>query len=401
MFVTIKNKFKSLRSGLTHLNQQPIGKAVLAIVLFLDVFILTSIFEGLYDHTRQLVTPYERIPQDCRDIVIDQDWNESNQLSLTAKLASTHYRNSTYNRSYKGLQSIHPICVPIAKKIQAIKSDKELSKQLAALTDVKDELSSVQSDIDDSKGVYDTSLFEVMAKQESKIHDTDSLKNQLSKKINTLNSLTISSEKQESELLQNSKILDLFIEIKASEVFKDELLEDLRTLNFWYPVKRLGMELLFLLPLIIIFFIWNSKSIASNRAYQSLVSSHLLVIVFIPVIFKIIELVYEILPKKFLKNLIEFLESFNLIGLWHYGMMALSIAAAMLLIYIMQKKIFSQEKITQKRIIKGECQSCGIHLPADSQACISCGFAQYKSCHTCNQNTYVFGKHCKECGVSE
>jgi hypothetical protein len=81
MLKKVLNRVKMIRTGLINLNNQPIGKAVLTIVLFLDLFILISIFQGLSDHTSQLATPYEFIPQHCRDIVIDEDWNEDNRLA--------------------------------------------------------------------------------------------------------------------------------------------------------------------------------------------------------------------------------------------------------------------------------------------------------------------------------
>ena len=81
-------------------------------------------------------------------------------------------------------------------------------------------------------------------------------------------------------------------------------------------------------------------------------------------------------------------------------MMGAGIFAALALIYFMQQKIFSQEKLIQKRIIKGQCQNCGIHLPNESNACSVCGFIQFKECGHCHKPTYIQGKYCRECGAS-
>ncbi|WP_354625343.1 hypothetical protein [Psychromonas sp. MME2] len=88
MLINIRNRVNKVKCALTSLNNQPIGKSVLVIVLFLDLFILMSIFQGLDDHTSQLTTPYEYVPQYCRDIVIDEAWNESNRLIHTAKMVA-------------------------------------------------------------------------------------------------------------------------------------------------------------------------------------------------------------------------------------------------------------------------------------------------------------------------
>jgi hypothetical protein len=390
-----------MRVSLTELNNQKIGKTVLVIVLFLDVFILTSIFQGLSDHTRQLVTPYEFIPQHCRDIVIDNEWNEGNRLLRTATITSKHRGSYSYINRGDSLAEVHPVCEPISTLIISIQNDRALSQRLTSYIEHRDQTAEAKSEFERSKGAYDTSLLEVIANKNSTSESTIALKIQTSELTGKLNSLAENSAASVSLLSQNSLIIEFFSVIENSKQNRDRLLEDLRELNFWYPVKRLGMEMIFLMPLILIFFLWNSKSITANRPYQRLVSSHLLIVVFIPVIFKVIELVYGILPRKFLDNLFDFLESFNLVGLWHYTMMAASIGAALALIYIMQKKIFSQQKITQKRIAKGDCQNCGTHLPASNSACSSCGFKQFRQCSHCHKDTYVYGIYCIECGISE
>jgi hypothetical protein len=158
------------------------------------------------------------------------------------------------------------------------------------------------------------------------------------------------------------------------------------------------MQLLFLLPLLGVFYFWNSLSIKNNRGLQTLVTSHLMGVSFVPILCKIIETVYDIIPKKLLKRLIDLLESLNLVAIWHYLVMALAIGATLFLIYIFQKKLFSREKLIERRISKGDCQQCGKRLPACSRACPFCGSAQFKSCPSCNQPMHVQGKFCKECG---
>jgi predicted RNA-binding Zn-ribbon protein involved in translation (DUF1610 family) len=158
------------------------------------------------------------------------------------------------------------------------------------------------------------------------------------------------------------------------------------------------MEMLFLLPLLGVFYLWNARSIARGKSFQTLVSSHLLVVVCIPVVLKIMELAYDIVPRRFLRQLIELLESLKLVAIWHYLLIGGAVLAALALIYLFQKKLFSRERLMQRRIAKSQCQACGQHLAAGSRHCPACGAAQFRTCSHCGQPTHVHGRYCTACG---
>jgi hypothetical protein len=179
---------------------------------------------------------------------------------------------------------------------------------------------------------------------------------------------------------------------------RERLKSDLRTLNFWFPLEKLGMQFLFLLPLFAAFYFWNSASIRRDWKVQTLVSSHLLVVSFVPIFCKIIETVYDIIPKHLLEKMLDLLVSLNLVAIWHYLIIAFSVGAALFLIYVFQKKLFSHEKMLEKRIGKGLCQNCGKSLPAAAMSCPFCGFGQFKTCAHCNHPTHVYARYCRECG---
>ncbi len=401
------SKVTKIKHNLSSLDDKPIGKAALVILFLLDVFILVSIFDGLSDHTRQLTHPSQVIPQVCRDIVIEGEWSETNRLSKLAGIVSL-YRDNHYlqdERRRAELSDKHPDCESITNMLLAIENDGIVAGKLSEWLNIKREISQLNATLKQVNSAYDTSLLEDIAGQNQRAVSShqnakvESLRRDFSLKTNRLNQLVAKQGGLESSLSQNENVTALFGFVNnVTEEGRGNLRDDLRQLNFWYPVKRLGMEMIFLLPLFIIFYWWNRKSLAANRPFQSLVSSHLLVIVFIPVLFKIAELIYDIIPKTFLKQFIELLVSLKLVALWHYLMMALIILTALALIYFFQKKLFSQEKLLEKRISKGQCQDCGKHLPANTAACPFCGFEQFKSCTHCNKPTYVFSTFCKECG---
>lgn len=398
----IQTKAARIRHNLTSLDNQAIGKAALTVIIFLDLFILISIFDGLEDHTRQLTKPGQFIPQYCRDIVIEGDWNKTNRLTRLARVVSrSRGRYYTPARDEKLLER-HPVCEPITKLFLSIEKDNGLSENLKVLLRTRDEIKQLNSELSRTKGAYDTSLLEKMANQEKSSTRSESLKKDIAHKTESVNSLVKKKELLESSLIQDKRISKLFAIIESiSSSDRDKLRDELRQENFWYPVKRLGMEMIFLVPLFLVFYFWNARSISGHRPFQTLISSHLLVVVFIPVFFKVIELVYDIIPKKLLKQIIELLESLKLVALWHYFLIGISILVALGLVYFFQKKLFSREKLLEKRISKGLCQDCGKRLPAGAAACPFCGFEQYKDCGHCQKPTYVHGKFCRQCGQAD
>jgi len=400
MFATLKNRFATIKSNLTSLDSQPLSKASLIIILFLDIFILISIFDGLEKHTRQISAPDDYIPYSCREIVINRDWNPTSRIgNLSAIILS--YNNSYYPID-ENRKELHPVCEPYLDHLDRMKNNRELLAFFEDRGRFDREAQVLQREITNLKGAYDTALLETIAKQKTGQANIDAIQQDVQGKSDNLNTLRGQIAALEQKINGDGQVRQFWGKLEnLQQADREKLKADLRTMYFWHPVKRLGMQMIFLLPLFAIFSIWNNASIRKNRGTQKLVSSHLLVVSFIPIFFKIIETVYDIIPKKLLKRLIELLESLKLVAIWHYLVIAVAVAAALFLIYIFQKKLFSRDKLMERRIAKGLCQQCGKHLPPGSTACPFCGFVQFRACGSCNQPTPVYGKYCKACGEKQ
>jgi hypothetical protein len=396
-FAKIRDRFAKIKTNLTSLDNQPLSKAALVIILFLDLFILIAIFNGLDQHTRQLSSPDDYIPYSCRDIVINRDWNPTNRIdNLSAVILSY---STSYYRIPEKKKDRHPVCAPYLNLLDRIKTDKELGDVFEDRKKFVNEAKDLQREIGNLKGAYDTSLLEAIAKQKEGRANVEKIKKDVQQKTNALNTLKGQIEALELKINGNDKVRALWEKLQGLRgEDRERLKEDLRRLYFWYPVKRLAMQMVFLLPIFVVFYLWNNASIRKSRGVQVLVSSHLLVVSFIPIFFKIIDTIYDIIPKKLLKKIIDLLESLKLVAIWHYLVISLAVAVALFLIYIFQKKLFSREKLIERRISRGQCQNCAKQMPAGSQACPFCGFVQFKICPECNRQTHVYGKYCRECG---
>lgn len=398
MFNTLKNKFGRIKTNLNRVGRdQPLHAFVLVILLFLDLFILVSIFDGLNEHSRQLRSPDEYIPDTCREMVIQGDWNPTKRLDRLSPII--HAYSTSYVQVEVKKERRHPVCGPLLEPIEKIKADPELTKAFEARRNAQTEFKELERKIADLKGAYDTSLLESIARPQGGGPALDSVKKDIREKTVAFNALQNRLTFIDEGINKAEAVRTLWERLESiPEADRDRLKSDLRTMNFWFPLERLGMQLLFLLPLFVVFYYWNTVSLRNNRGVQTLVSSHLLVVSFIPIFFKIVETLYDIIPQKLLKRFIDFLISMNLVAIWHYLIIAVSVAATLLLIYIFQKKVFSRDKQLEKRIAKGLCQHCGKLLPPASKACPYCGSAQFKICGHCHQPTHVHSKYCRECG---
>ncbi len=397
MGAKFKDKLVNIKAHLTRLDDQQLGKAALIIILLLDIFILIAIFNGLEEHTKQLSSPYEYIPNACREIVINRHWNPTNRTDNLSHIIISS--STSYYQIEEKKKERHPVCVAYVDLFDQIKNDKVLTSIFEDRHKSEREAKELQRGIDNLKGAYDTSLLETMAKQQESQTKVDATKTDFQQKANALNILKNRIVSLEQTINGDAKVKLLWEKLQdLREQDRQKLVTDLRRLNFWYPVKRMGMQMIFLLPLFAAFYAWNSTSIKNSRGVQTLVSSHLLAVSFIPIFCKIIETIYDIIPKILLKKIIDLLESLKLVAIWHYLVIALAVAAALFLIYIFQKKLFSHGKLIERRISKGACQQCGKHLPAGSQACPFCGFAQFKTCSNCSNLMHVYSKYCRECG---
>jgi hypothetical protein len=395
---TLRSKLAAIRTNLSRVGDaQPLHRAALVVVLLLDAFILVSILEGLDAHTSQLVSPWERFPPVCRDIVVEGSWNPTNRLERLDD--AVHAYTASDLPPEQRRKPLHPICARVVEPIRAIQRDSELVRLLEIRRRHLAQTRDIDIALSGPKAAYDTALLEKVAKEGEGGPEVAAIRKELREKTAALNTARIELAAADAALDRSPRIAALWEQIQGlREEDRRQLTSDLRRMSYWFPVKRLAMQLAFLLPLFAAFWAWNSASIRRRRGVQTLVSSHLLVVAFLPILVEIVEAVYDVLPKRLLKAVLDLLVSWNLAGLWHYVLIALAVAVALFVVHVVQKKVFSQERLLERRIAKGHCQACGRPLPHGARACVFCGFAQFTVCSGCGGLAHVHGRHCCECG---
>lgn len=401
----LREKIGVFRDRLIKINdKEPLAKLSLIIIVALDIFILCVVFRGLSDHTSQLTSPQEYMPHECRRALIEQGWSGANWIDKLQKLVLVEYNNYSYRYQNElfdeaHLKDMQPDCQRFFRKVKEVVGDKGLT----ALFQTRQKLiydKEVQTDaFKKSKAIYDTALLEELTDKDADVDRVPSIsetQKQGAADIELLNSQISAIEKQ---IVQHPLMIEFWHMIEPEEDnIREELIRGLRRVEFWYPLKEFVWQLVFLLPLFFIFYIWGAKSISKGNGLQTLISSHLLVITSIPIFIKTIKLVLDLIPEHFFRELFRLLKIFHLIALWHYFLIIISICAALLSIYIFQKKLFDKHRVMKKRLTKGQCQECGKRLPGGSSACPLCGSWQYKPCPHCNKNTFISADFCNNCG---
>ena len=392
----------AFKGRLTRFNEEePLGKLSLIIVILLDVFLLSVVFVGLEAHTSQLSSVQEYFPWECRQVLIENQWSDANKLDRLQSIVLDDYNNYLRRDSFfdeNKLGKMHPDCKEYFQSIKAIAEDQNIRNMFIDRQSLQRKLSDWRREHKIGKDVYDTQLLEKIADSESKPGEsvTESMK-QISKEYEKINSELIEIS---SKISSQPLVKDFFEQFGPSNSAKrDKLISDLKRYEVFYAFKEFCWQLLFLLPIFIAALFWYIRSTNKKFATQTLFSAHLLTIASIPILFKIIKLVLDLIPETFFRALFKFLEKLHIIALWHYLLIVVSLSVAILLVYLIQKKFFNKQIIYEKRLIAGKCCFCGKKLPPESERCPFCGKNQKIQCPHCQSDTFLGGRCCINCGA--
>jgi hypothetical protein len=398
----LKSKVAMFKARLTSVStEEPLNKLSLATIIILDLFVLTILFNGLDEHTRQLTTADEYLPVAARSIFIEQDWTPANRISRLQPLILADRNNALYRYesplNEQNIRRMHPASRKFHEQIKFLAQDKALSALFLTRQKTVEEREKTEEAFDKAKKSYDTQLLENIANAaKSGSNATSTTAREYAQKIERL---TADIRNTEQQIHAHPDIQKLWGIISPDDAARDQIVADYKKFQFWFPLKELAWQLLFLLPIFGVFYAWSSRSVKKGNPIQTLIASHLLVIASLPIILKIVELVVDIIPKHFFKNLFEFLQALHLMALWHYFIIFGSIAVGLFLVYFIQRKVFNRKKVMQKRLMKGACTACSKKLPPSSGFCPFCGAGQRAVCAACGKETPVGGSHCIHCGT--
>ncbi len=399
---------RNVKNRLTKIGEdEPLNFLSILVIIALDIFVLWNVFQGLDMQTRQLVSPSDAVPYQCQNLTDVNKWNDDTRwqkvYSVLEKNTSYYYsghRKHLVNESRNN--QIVPACRAVYDAADAFRGETGLKSKLTEIRALERSISSLNSQINQRRDQYDTTLLETIAGQTEDLSITTSTADQTRSDIETRQAGVSRLQSQITSLrtqIMSDPATRSFLETLQTN--RETITSELKTRKFWYPLKRLAFQLVFLLPLLIVFGLLYKWAVKKGRPLLTLIFSHILVIVCIPIIIEFFRLFLEIIPFHFFADFLDLLEALGLVALWSYLLILFGIAVALFVIYLAQKKLFSRERMQLKRVGKQQCVHCGAKQIELTAHCYKCGRENMESCRHCKTLTYSGGAFCRGCGKSD
>lgn len=334
-----------------------------AFLLLTDIFVAYILFFGLSQQITQLDDEDDYFPYTYRSMLIDKTWVET---TIVADIAEDTLRRarSTWDRPVPD-KGMHPACRDIESRLRAISEDGALMARIEA---------------------YDRTMENYRGLEEAKRESDEGAR------------LLARADDIARELRAQPPIAALIEAIyRAQSADYTDTIKNYRKL---FAAKRLAFDFLFLLPVVALFILWNRIAQKKGSSLNVVISSHYILVSLIPILFEFLRLVLEVIPTVFLKALYDLLVGLRLVTLWYYAVLFLSIALIIVILWILQTKIFTQEKHDVKRFGKSLCMRCDAKIDYGADFCPACGNPLSTECPSCKGRTVRGLPFCVKCGVS-
>jgi predicted RNA-binding Zn-ribbon protein involved in translation (DUF1610 family) len=390
------------------INNEPLNRVSLIVIILIDIFILINVFSGLDDISRWYISPSQAYPcysewQNYRTQTTKGKDYEIIKLSLPY---STN-RPQSFQKNYQEAQVGHlgkgsEICFNYAESKDKI-SNSQNQQTIKSIDQKQARITTLEQTNRNIRSQYDSTLLERLAGQprEQSINSVAAEKAKIELDKNNRNIATLRQEISDSknQLLAKPESVNFLAFLKDYDKFTS-VEKGYKQALFWYPSIQLAFQSLFLLPLITIALLVHNFTQRRGYGLISLISWHLLVIFFIPLILKIFEFLQVGAIFKFVFDVIRALFG-GLLFLVSYVYILLIPLIGFGIIKFLQKIVFNPKIQAANRIQKSRCIKCAKKIQDRDTYCPHCGYYQYVECRNCHSLTYKHLPHCKECGYSQ
>lgn len=386
-------KSKSVKKELFSYKDEPLTRLSIILIIILDIFILSNVIIGIEGETNKAPKTYQYYPHQC---------------TKHFKEIKTSYKDFHSFNSYIKVITRSDYCNKLEEKIDIFRKTDTFKANLEKVKELEEKQRKNNNRLNQIRKQYNTRLFEQIAKMQ--------------------NNKALNEAKQEYDLLNsdNKKIqkeLDSIEKVEKLKGYKEyknyvnsnkkAFEKEKKEYKFWQPFKKYGYMLVFVLPLLLFFgffYFRIKKKELKGENYNpifKIITTHISFILLLPIVWYSLELIYHVIPKTLLKNLIEFLVSIGLVSLLNYLSIALVIAFFGGIIYYIQKRTarLKQEKVSKKDYIKlisfSLCFECERKIDYSKEFCPFCGVKLKEECKSCGSSTTKHEPYCSTCGTKK
>ncbi|BAY11677.1 hypothetical protein [Calothrix sp. NIES-2098] len=387
------------------INNQPLNPVSLIVIILIDIFILINVFNGLDDISRWHLSPYQAYPcyaewENYRTKTTQDKDYEIIKLALPYNINNQPSFQQNYQLAQTGhLGKVSPTCLEYAGYKDKINSP-ENQQTIKSIDREQAKISNLEQANRNIRAQYDSTLLEKIAGQprEQSINQVaaEKAKQNLEQNNRQISTFKTEISNQKNGLISKSESVRFLAFLKDNNKFT-EIEKGYKQASFWYPSIQLGFQTLFLLPLILIAF--SVHNFAQRRGYGliSLISWHLLIIFFIPLILKIFQFLQIGALFQFLFDVISAIFG-GLLFLISYIYILLIPLLGFGIIKFFQQFVFNTKLQAAKRVQNSCCVNCAKRIRQHDNHCPHCGYYQYIECQNCHELTYKLLPYCKHCG---
>ncbi|WP_151942767.1 ABC transporter permease, partial [Aliarcobacter butzleri] len=300
----MKNQIKNFFSNnFVYKGKEKLSKLTILSLIILNILVLFILDKGIDFQTRVLNNPMTKFPYDCRDIfTYNLNVDDFNNYIYNAQ---------NYNSKYQNIKDLEldSRCSLIFEKINSIKKNidiKSLKKKNEELSNKSYELNNQISYLKEN---YNTLLFEKISNQKV---DKSIVEGNL-----TAQNIKEKYENLSLELEEITKLKDdLFNKFKEENLVNDlssyinsnktSVLNDIKKVEKYYSIKYEFVILLFLIPLVLIFFYLMKNYLKKDKYVLYIIYKNILIVTMIPTLISIFSLINIFIPKIFLEKLLMF-----------------------------------------------------------------------------------------------
>ncbi|AFZ47321.1 hypothetical protein Cyast_1356 [Cyanobacterium stanieri PCC 7202] len=409
MWRKIKRFIRTFFRKSRRIDDEPINKVSLILIIIMDIFILSNVFMGLNDIGNWYISPSQSHPCYSPWQSYRNDTNENKQYAVLTENRYDYRYNPdlTLRENYQNIDddhlgSVSSICYRYASSFDAVQIP-EFTTRVNDISSKESAIASVEAENRTIRQQYDSTLLEEIAGQPEDL-SINQVRAQEARQTLEENNARIATLNDEIATLKEEifalPAVQEFFSLLDSDSEFNSLENSFDRASFWYPSIQIIFQVLFLAPLIAIAAWLHLKADNEGNGQLALITWHLLVIFSIPLIIKIFQFLQVGALLSIVVDIVAVLFT-GLLFVIAYLYIFIIPLITFALVKLTQKVIFNTKNQASKRIEQSKCLRCAKKLPPNSLYCPHCGYYQYQECHNCGDLTYKHLGYCINCGASQ